>query len=73
MELVFYLDPFRRASAHSVSVVIPYFPNPRQDRMGRGREAISARVVANLLDAEIVNRIHQGISITGNPGKISNF
>src|SRR5450759_1541919 len=73
MELVFYRDSFRRASGHSVSVVIPYFHYARQDRMGCGREAISARVVANLLNAEIVNRIHQWISITGNPGKISNF
>ncbi len=40
MELVLYLDAFRRASAHSVSVVIPYFPYSRQERMARGREAI---------------------------------
>ena len=57
MELVFYLDAFRRASAHSVSVVIPYFPYARQDRMARGREAISARVVANLLETEGASRV----------------
>jgi ribose-phosphate pyrophosphokinase len=57
MELVFFLDAFRRASAHSVSVVIPYFPYARQDRMTRGREAISARVVANLLEMEGANRV----------------
>jgi len=57
MELVFYLDAFRRASAHSVSVVIPYFPYARQDRMARGREAISARVVANLLEMEGASRV----------------
>ena len=50
MELLLYLDAFRRASAHSISVVIPYFPYARQDRMARGREAISARVVANLIE-----------------------
>lgn len=43
VELLLYLDAFRRASAHSISVVIPYFPYARQDRMARGREAISAR------------------------------
>ena len=48
MELLLYLDAFRRASVHSISVVIPYFPYARQDRMARGREAISARVVADL-------------------------
>lgn len=50
MELILYLDAFRRASAHSVTAVIPYYPYGRQDRMANGREAISARVVANLLE-----------------------
>ncbi len=50
VELILYLDAFRRASAHTVSVVIPYFPYARQDRMAKGREAISARVVANILE-----------------------
>lgn len=50
MELLLYLDAFRRASAHSVSVVVPYFPYARQERMARGREPVSARVVANMLE-----------------------
>jgi ribose-phosphate pyrophosphokinase len=50
MELGLYLDAFRRASAHSVSVVMPYYPYARQERMARGREAVSARVVANFLE-----------------------
>ncbi|UCH61435.1 MAG: ribose-phosphate pyrophosphokinase [Anaerolineales bacterium] len=57
MELFLYLDAFRRASAHSVSVVIPYFPYARQDRMARGREAISARVIAHLLESMGANRV----------------
>ncbi|HEX7976357.1 MAG TPA: ribose-phosphate pyrophosphokinase [Anaerolineales bacterium] len=57
MELLLYLDAFRRASVHSVSVVLPYFPYARQDRMARGREAISARVVANLLENLGTNRV----------------
>lgn len=57
MELLLYIDAFRRASAHSVSVVIPYFPYARQDRMAKGREAISARVVANLLETMGANRV----------------
>ena len=57
MELLLYLDAFRRASVHSVSVVIPYFPYARQDRMARGREAISARVVANLLETSGASRV----------------
>ncbi|MEZ4678941.1 MAG: ribose-phosphate diphosphokinase [Caldilineaceae bacterium] len=57
MELILYLDAFRRASAHSVSVVIPYFPYARQERMARGREAISARVVANMLECAGAQRV----------------
>jgi ribose-phosphate pyrophosphokinase len=57
MELLLFLDAFRRASAHSVSVVIPYYPYARQDRMARGREAISARVVANLLECQGASRV----------------
>lgn len=57
MELLLYLDAFRRASAHDVSLVIPYFPYARQDRMARGREAISARVVASLIETLGASRV----------------
>jgi ribose-phosphate pyrophosphokinase len=57
MEALLFLDAFRRASAHSISLVMPYFPYARQDRMANGREAISARVVANLLECEGAGRV----------------
>lgn len=57
MEILLYLDAFRRASAHNISLVIPYFPYARQDRMAHGREAISARVVANLLECQGAARV----------------
>lgn len=57
METMLYLDAFRRASAHRVSVVVPYFPYARQERMAQGREAISARVVANMLEWMGVQRV----------------
>src|SRR4030065_329504 len=57
IEVLLYLDAFRRASTHSISVVMPYFPYARQDRMSRGREAISARMVANLLENQGAGRI----------------
>ena len=57
MELLLYLDAFRRASAHEISLVIPYFPYARQDRMARGREAISARVVASLIETLGAGRV----------------
>lgn len=50
MELLLLIDAFRRASAHSINVVIPYFPYSRQERMAKGREAISARVVASMIE-----------------------
>jgi ribose-phosphate pyrophosphokinase len=57
MEILLYLDAFRRASAHNISLVIPYFPYARQDRMAHGREAISARVVANILECQGAARV----------------
>lgn len=57
VEVLLYLDAFRRASAHSVSVVMPYFPYARQERMAKGREAISARVVANMLEMQGARRV----------------
>ena len=44
MELLLYIDAFRRASAHEITAVIPYYPYGRQERMAKGREAISAKV-----------------------------
>ncbi len=57
VELLLFLDALRRASAHEISVVIPYFPYARQERMARGREPISARVVANLLETMGAGRV----------------
>jgi ribose-phosphate pyrophosphokinase len=57
VELLLMIDAFRRASAASITAVIPYFPYARQERMARGREAISARVVATMLEAVGVNRV----------------
>lgn len=57
MELLLYLDAFRRASAHEVTAVIPYFPYSRQERMARGRESISAKVIASLIEHLGANRV----------------
>jgi ribose-phosphate pyrophosphokinase len=57
MELVFYIDAFRRASAHEITAVVPYYPYGRQERMAKGREAISAKVVACMLEAMGVSRV----------------
>jgi ribose-phosphate pyrophosphokinase len=57
MELLMMIDAARRASAHYVNAVIPYFGLARQDRKDKPRVAISAKLVANLLVAAGINRI----------------
>ncbi|MBN1483285.1 MAG: ribose-phosphate pyrophosphokinase [Chloroflexia bacterium] len=57
MSLFLLVDAFRRASARSITVVAPYFPYTRQERMARGREAISTRVVATILESLGVDRV----------------
>jgi len=57
MELLLYIDAFRRASANTVTAVMPYFPYARQERMARGRESISARVVATMLETMGASRV----------------
>jgi ribose-phosphate pyrophosphokinase len=57
IETILYLDAFRRASVDTVTLVMPYFPYARQERMARGREAISARVLADLLESQGVSRV----------------
>ncbi len=57
IETLLYLDAFRRASANSVTLVMPYYPYSRQERMSKGRESISARVMADLLQNQGVDRV----------------
>jgi ribose-phosphate pyrophosphokinase len=57
VELLLLLDAFRRASAQRINVILPYFPYARQDRMARGREAISAKVVARALETFGASRV----------------
>src|ERR1700759_3415040 len=57
MELLMMVAAARRASAHYVTAVIPYFGLARQDRKDKPRVAIGAKLVANLLVASGINRI----------------
>ncbi|WP_417563557.1 ribose-phosphate diphosphokinase [Microbacterium sp.] len=57
MELLIMLDAAKRASAKRITVVAPYYPYSRQDKKGRGREPISARLVADLLRTAGADRV----------------
>jgi len=57
MELLMMIDAARRASAHYVTAVIPYFGLARQDRKDKPRVAIGSKLVANLLVSAGINRI----------------
>ncbi len=56
-ELLLMIDAARRASAHSVTAVMPYFGWARQDRKDRPRVPIGAKLVANLLHAAGCDRV----------------
>ena len=57
MEQLIMVDALKRASAKRITVVVPYYPYARQDKKGRGREPISARLVADLYKTAGANRI----------------
>ena len=57
MELLLMIDAAKRASAYKIIAVIPYFGYARQDKKGRPRVPIGAKLVANLLMAAGVDRI----------------
>lgn len=56
-ELLMMIDAAKRASAHYITAVIPYFGMARQDRKDKPRVAIGAKLVANLLTAAGIHRI----------------
>ena len=57
MELLLMVDAAKRASAHKVIAVIPYFGWARQDRKDQPRVSIGSKLVANMLTTAGINRI----------------
>lgn len=57
MELMIMIDACRRASARQITAVIPYYGYARADRKTAGREAITAKLVANLITEAGANRV----------------
>jgi ribose-phosphate pyrophosphokinase len=57
MELLLMVDALKRASAHRITAVIPYYGYARQDRKVQPRVPISAKLVADLITAAGTNRV----------------
>jgi ribose-phosphate pyrophosphokinase len=57
MSILINIDALRRASAGRITAVIPYYGYARQDRKARGRDPITAKLVANMLTAAGADRV----------------
>ncbi len=57
MEQLIMVDALKRASAKRITVVMPFYPYARQDKKHRGREPISARLIADLFKTAGAHRI----------------
>ena len=57
MELLIKADAFKRASASHITAIIPYYGYARQDRKARGREPITAKLMADLLESAGITRV----------------
>lgn len=57
MELLIMIDALKRASAGRINAVIPYYGYARQDRKAKARDPITAKLVANLIQAAGADRV----------------
>ncbi|MCF0105052.1 MAG: ribose-phosphate pyrophosphokinase [Eggerthellaceae bacterium] len=70
MELMIMVDAAKRASARNITAVLPYYAYGRQDRKACPREPITAKLVADLLQASGIDRL---ISVDLHQGQIQGF
>src|ERR1700688_2620724 len=70
MELLIMIDALRRASAHRITAVLPYFGYARQDRKPGPRSPISAKLVANLITRAGADRV---MTLDLHAGQIQGF
>ena len=57
MELLVMIDALKRASAKTINVIMPYYGYSRQDRKAKARQPITAKLVANLIEAAGATRV----------------
>ncbi len=57
MEMLIAIDALKRASVRTISCIVPYYGYARQDRKALGREPITSRMVADLIQAVGANRV----------------
>lgn len=70
MELLILIDALKRASAHRITAVMPYYGYARQDRKDQPRVPITAKLVANLLTVAGANRV---LTMDLHAGQIQGF
>lgn len=70
VELLIIIDALKRASAKSITAVIPYFGYCRQDRKDKPREPITAKLVANMLTQAGASRI---LTVDLHSGQVEGF
>jgi ribose-phosphate pyrophosphokinase len=70
MEHLIMIDALKRASAKRISAVMPYYGYSRQDKKGRGREPITAKLVADMFDVAGADRI---ITVDLHSGQVQGF
>jgi ribose-phosphate pyrophosphokinase len=70
MELLIMIDALKRASAHRITAVLPYYGYARQDRKAQPRVPITAKLVADLLEAAGIDRV---LALDLHAGQIQGF
>jgi ribose-phosphate pyrophosphokinase len=70
MELLIMTDALRRASAKSITAIVPYFGYARQDRKAAPRVPITAKLVANLMETAGIDRV---VTMDLHAGQIQGF
>ena len=70
MEQLIMIDALKRASAKRISAVVPYYGYSRQDKKGRGREPITAKLVADMFKVAGADRL---ITVDLHSGQVQGF